>query len=160
MREIELTGANLCEIATEILSRGGSFQFKGHGWSMYPFIRDGAVITVSPVQPHCLRVGDVVLCNIQSVPVVHRIVAKGKLQGQADFRIRGDVFSGPGEELSSASVMGRVVKVQQRGWISRPDSFCWRWAGVAWVRLTPMGQWCMRAASTIHRLFKTLSLRA
>jgi hypothetical protein len=158
MREIALTGANLCELASELLCKGGSFQFKGRGWSMYPFIRDGAVVTVDPVQPHCLRVGDVVLYRSEDSLVVHRIVTKRTVDERVDLWIRGDVFSGPGEKLSSTSLLGRVVRVEQRGKRSCLNNIFWRWSGILWLRLTPIGQCFLRMASLIRRLSKNLSL--
>ncbi len=160
MREIALNGNRFYKLATEILSKGGSFSFRGHGGSMYPFIRDGAILTVEPVQAHRLRVGDVVLYRSQARVVVHRVIAKRMLDSQADLWIRGDAFAGSGEKLSAASVIGRVVNVKQRSRIIPLNSFFWRWLGIVWVKLAPLGQGVIWAASTVLRISKKILLRA
>ena len=47
---------------SEILRKGGFFRFKARGSSMSPFVRDGAMITVAPVEAVAVRFGDVVFC--------------------------------------------------------------------------------------------------
>jgi hypothetical protein len=144
MSEITLDKTDFYEIATEILGKGGSFRFRARGGSMYPFIRDGAVITVGPVRLRRLRVGDVVLYGNQAGMVVHRIIAKKTLDERVHLWIRGDASSGSGERVLSSWVKGRVEKIEQREKIMRPNQGFWRWAGIFWVSLTPFIQLLLR----------------
>ena len=82
---------------------------------MAPFIRDGDVITLAPLDPKDrLRLGEVVAFqHPQSGKlVVHRVVARQ----QRAVLIRGDAVDGCSDGLIPMdSVLGRLVKVERGG---------------------------------------------
>ena len=59
MRELGLDDDTFLDLSAEILRQGGSFQFRAHGSSMVPFIRDGDLLTVAPAEPTGLEIGDI-----------------------------------------------------------------------------------------------------
>ena len=61
MRELRLDDKAFASLSAEILRQGDSFQFRAHGLSMTPFIRDGDLLTIAPVDAAELEIGDVVL---------------------------------------------------------------------------------------------------
>jgi hypothetical protein len=113
-RELPLSGRALLELMRAVLARGVPFRFCARGWSMAPFIRDGDVITVSPLQAARPVTGDVVAFvrpeggNL----VVHRVVAR---RGAA-WWIQGD--SVPEYEsglIPRESLLGRVTRIERNG---------------------------------------------
>ncbi|MEA3438827.1 MAG: hypothetical protein U9R58_00935 [Chloroflexota bacterium] len=48
--ELALSGEALRELMREVLSKGVPVRFRARGWSMEPFIRNGDLICVSPLE--------------------------------------------------------------------------------------------------------------
>jgi hypothetical protein len=97
-----------------VLARGVPFRFRARGWSMAPFIRDGDVITVSPLRHTLPGVGEVVAFSHprNGSLVVHRVVAR---RGTASL-IQGDAATDGTDGLIPAeSLLGRVTRVQRNG---------------------------------------------
>jgi hypothetical protein len=118
---------------TEILHKGGLLRFKARGCSMSPFVRDGAVITVEPVEATNVKFGDVVFCSSKVGTVVHRVVGKCLLNKEPAFMIRGDYASSSVETFLATEVLGRVVSVEHRGKTVRLNQGFLRLMGLLWA---------------------------
>ncbi len=112
-RELPLSGPDLKGLLSAVLAKGAAFRFRAKGASMAPFIRDGDVVTVSPVPGTNLRPGDVAaFTNPQTDRlVIHRIV------GTADgsFLIKGDSVREGDVLVPACQVHGRVTRVERKG---------------------------------------------
>jgi signal peptidase I len=106
---LSLSGTALKEFLQAVLAKGASVRFKARGFSMHPFIKDGEVVTVSPVTGGRLYAGDVVaFCHPDSGRlVVHRIIKKNA-QG---FILRGDNCAEADGLVPAASIVGLVTEV-------------------------------------------------
>ncbi len=111
--ELSLSSQQLEKIMRGVFDKGASFRFKGKGFSMYPFIRDGDVLTIAPLQGASPRFGDVVVFTHPTTGklIIHRIV--GKRAGA--YRTKGD--NAPEEDgmISRATIVGRVTNVKRNG---------------------------------------------
>jgi phage repressor protein C with HTH and peptisase S24 domain len=87
-RELSLSGAALTELLTAVLAKGKAFRFRARGWSMSPFVRDGDVITVSPLRGRRPETGAIVAFVHPGTGrvAVHRIVDAGP----GGYLVRGD----------------------------------------------------------------------
>jgi ribosomal protein S18 acetylase RimI-like enzyme len=122
MREVSLKHTELSDISNEILKRGGLFRFKAHGSSMYPFIQDGDVLTVQPVEIDALNIGDVAFYRSTGDRVVaHRVVGKNSTNGQWVL------------------TMGRVMTIQRGQKIIQLDEKFWKLASHLWITSYPIG---------------------
>ena len=96
-----------------VLDKGASFRFQGKGFSMSPFIKDGDVLTIAPLQVSSPRFGDVVVFTHPHTGklIIHRIV--GKRAGS--YLTKGD--NAPEEDglISRAAILGRVARVERNG---------------------------------------------
>jgi signal peptidase I len=112
--------ADLCE---ELLRQGRSVRFRAPGRSMYPTIRENDVITVEPIGPLCVRVGDIVLYSLQRGVVAHRVVRMIQhdrpLPAHISFVLKGDTWRIEDEPLQEHQILGKVVTVERKG---RPSS--------------------------------------
>jgi len=63
----------------EKLKRGEAVQFRPHGHSMEPIVGSGQLVTVEPVAPGKVAVGDVVLCKVNGKSYLHMVKA---IQGE------------------------------------------------------------------------------
>lgn len=59
----------------ERLRQGEIVSFRPKGHSMTPRIRSGQKVTLAPVDPESLQVGDVVYCRVQGMEVTHLLTA-------------------------------------------------------------------------------------
>ncbi len=111
--ELRLSGQALLELMRAVLARGLPFRFCARGWSMTPFIRDGDVLTVSPLQqsPGLGEVVAFVRPGIEKL-VVHRVVAR---HGAASL-VQGDAESEYADRLVlRGNLLGRVIRVERNG---------------------------------------------
>jgi len=105
--ELPLSSESLIEILQAVLERGATFRFKAKGFSMYPFINDGDVVTISRLQsPPGL--GDVVaFLNLGSSKLaVHRVVG---IKGSS-YIIKGDNIPDIDGLIPKENVLGRVTR--------------------------------------------------
>lgn len=107
-----ISGLAFAGLMEAVLEKNVPIRFTASGCSMAPFIRDGDLITVSPVHVR-LRPGDVVsfvnpYCNKL---MVHRILHVSR-QG---YLIKGDNNSVPDGLIPAAGIIGRVVRVEHMG---------------------------------------------
>ncbi len=113
-QELPLSRDALIELMRAVLSRNLPFRFCARGWSMAPFIHNGDVITISPLQHANLRVGKVAafIRPGQERLVVHRIIAR-----RNTFAIfRGDnEFGNPEEIIPLKNLLGVVTRIQREG---------------------------------------------
>ena len=112
--DLPLSGKALLELMTVILAKGRGFRFRARGWSMTPFIHDGDIICVSPIQEKHPGVGEVVayLQPISEKLVVHRLVRRfGN-----NWLILGDnTPEVTGERIPSINLIGRVTRIEREG---------------------------------------------
>lgn len=95
-----------------MLARGVPFRFEARGYSMAPFIRNGDVVTISPLRGRLACFGEVVaFANSTEGLVVHRVVARGP----GGYEIRADNPGGRDDIVPATSVFGAVTRVERRG---------------------------------------------
>jgi signal peptidase I len=81
---------------------------------MRPSIRHGDVLTIQPVEPGDIRVGDVVFYRHQNMRVlVHRVTKRVEQDGETCFLIQGDAFDQPDGLAGVEQILGRLVQVEQ-----------------------------------------------
>jgi len=111
---LPLSGAAILGLLEGVLSRGVPFRFRAGGSSMAPFIRDGDVISVSPLRGDSPGVGEVVafLHPETEKLVVHRVIGRREV----GCLIQGDNAEGRTADLvSDRNVLGRVTRVERGG---------------------------------------------
>jgi len=142
-QELPLSGPALLVLLKAVLARGVPFRFCARGWSMAPFIRDGDVITISPLRHTLPGLGEVVAFARPGSGslVVHRVVAR---RG-AGVLIQGDSApEHPDGLVLPENLLGRVIRVERGGrdvWLGLgPERYA-----IAWLsrtrRLKPFGAW-------------------
>jgi signal peptidase I len=111
--ELSLSGQDLEKLMRGVLDKGASFRFQGKGFSMSPFIKDGDILTIAPLQGSGPGFGDVAVFTHPHTNklIIHRII--GKKAGS--YRTKGD--NAPEEDglISREAIVGRVTRVQRNG---------------------------------------------
>jgi signal peptidase I len=111
--ELSLSSQQLQELLRGVLDKGASFRFRATGFSMSPFIKDGDVLTIAPVQGSAPRLGDVVVFThpLTKKLIIHRVIGK-----RAGFYLaKGDNVPEGDGLISKADIVGRVTKVERNG---------------------------------------------
>ncbi len=111
---LSIPGTVLVGIMQEVLSRGMSFRFRAGGFSMTPFIRDGDIISVSPLSSLLPGIGDVVafLHPETKQLCIHRVLYRNN----GALMIQGDNLPGnPDGMIPGGAIMGHVTLVERGG---------------------------------------------
>lgn len=145
--ELPLSGESLAGLMRAVLDKGKPFRFEARGTSMYPFIRDGDVVTVAPLAGQDPRPGDVA-AFVQpgtSGVRVHRIV---KVEAGRYFP-KGDNALDVDGALARDMILGLVVRLERGG---RPHRVGPTFRSAAIARLSRTF-WFTRLARRARRLF-------
>lgn len=101
------------DLVKDILSQGAECRFQANGHSMGPFIKDGDIITVSPILRSSPGIGDVVAFIHKETGrlFIHRVIGKNgeSYLTRGDNTLEGDGF------VSEANILGYVTKVERNG---------------------------------------------
>ena len=152
MREVSLMHNDLAELSAKILSQGGCFCFKAHGFSMYPFIHNGDIISVHPVDFFALNLGDVVLYYVDKKSLVaHRIVGKEVKKGEIVLRTRGDAMSYPDEWVRADQLLGKVVGIRRGDKFIHLNRNFQRLISLFWIKFSPISCLFFRMACTVKK---------
>jgi signal peptidase len=83
---------------------------------MYPTIRENEAITVEPVTPQDVKVGDIILFRSGESVVAHRVMRIEKVEGKASrFILREDTWGTLDEPVEAEQILGKVVSVERAG---------------------------------------------
>ena len=144
---LECRGAELYELGKELAGEGVCLNIEVRGWSMYPIIRDGDRIRVTPATIDEIDVGDVVFFRSGERLLVHRAVGYVSEDGCTGLRARGDRFRQEDPPFGQAELIGRVATVfrYRRGSqrVIQLDRGFAGWAGLLVAR-----------SRMVHRLFR------
>jgi hypothetical protein len=117
----------------DLLDSGLHVRFRATGRSMAPAVKDGDLVTVAPVAPHLIALGDVLLCETWRGPIAHRVVAIEADAAGCRFVLRGDRSLEDDRPVEAPRVRGRLVAVERHGRVDR-HQFRHPLAGGAWRR--------------------------
>jgi signal peptidase I len=110
---VALSAPVILELIEAVHEKGASFRFQAPGYSMTPSIRNGDVITVSPLRDIMPRRGDVVAFRHPERPqmLVHRVLhAK-----ERKYFIQGDNCPSADGWVPAENVLGLITRVERHG---------------------------------------------
>ncbi len=109
-------GADLrfLEVSEDLLRLGYLVRFRAEGMSMHPTIRDGEMVTVEPVEPSKVKLGDIVLFRSKRGVTAHRLVGIERRSGaRSRFFLRGDRMGACDDPVEAHQVLGKVILVER-----------------------------------------------
>ncbi len=107
---LALGSEELIDLASQVLARGERFPLRVTGASMQPWLWQGDLVLLGPVDGDRLAPGDVVLAGGPR-PILHRVVRIDR--GARQVITRGDAASEPDPAIPMAALVGRVVGVER-----------------------------------------------
>ena len=154
---VNLNQVEFAALSGELLEEGHAVRFRAGGSSMWPFIRDGDVLIVEPLEGGAVRVGDVVLYRTAAGRVMaHRVVIRTTDDGDVALLIRGDGSEGAGDTVVPGDVLGRVTWMERGGGAIRLDRWPRRMLVRLWIGLWPLSLRCWHALSAARRAVLSL----
>lgn len=106
----------LRELVSRLLEEGNSIRIPADGYSMFPSIRPGDAIMISPVEDMCsLQVGEIVAWKREHDLVVHRLISVKCHQERMVFITRGDSSMSADQPIIPEILAGRVTRIEQGG---------------------------------------------
>jgi len=106
----------LFDLSSQLLREGKSVRFRAPGRSMYPTIREGEAITVEPIVPSAVQVGDIILYHSGVSVIAHRVIRIERKETDAlHFIMREDTWGTLDAPVDSQQILGKVVSVERAG---------------------------------------------
>jgi signal peptidase I len=100
-------------IGFSLLAEGTTIRVKTDGYSMYPFIKPGAIILIEPLKEESVPVpGEIIAWKRESGFVVHRLVRIVKSWNEIMYITRGDSCSFEDQPVSKEQIAGKVVRIE------------------------------------------------
>ena len=122
---------NFARVCIDLLRSGKRIRFRAPGYSMYPTILNGDEITVEPMKPDAIKVGDIILYRYQENLIAHRVVQienkcdtqSSVLRTQSYFTLRGDARPACDDPVEAKQILGKVVSIETNGRSVNPYGF-------------------------------------
>ena len=111
--EIFFSNEGLAGLVKAAFNKGAPFRFQVKGFSMYPFIKDGDVVTISPLSNPSVGLGrTVAFINPKTERfTIHRVIGK-----RANcYLIKGDNIPEEAVLIPRENILGCVTKVERDG---------------------------------------------
>lgn len=121
-KQIRISGKDLVGICRAVQQRGGAFSFTATGRSMRPFIRNGDLVTLSPLRKMPPLPGEVVAFRH---PHLDRLVLHRVCRVDSGFLwIRGDHQRETDAVIDIQQILGVVTRIRRNGTRHRlPDRY-------------------------------------
>lgn len=112
-KEISISGKELIELMRAVFAKGACFRIKVSGRSMFPFIRDSDVVTISGLCNSSLDFGKVVALIDLKVNklIIHRIIGINS----GSYLIKGDNAFNSDGLVPKENILGCVTKIERNG---------------------------------------------
>lgn len=157
MRNRKTHLAAILEVVSEILIGNNVLRLGVSGNSMLPFIRDGDVVLVEPVETGSIGQGDVILYRNDSEGLlVHRVVRVGREGDRLSLAIGGDALAELDGIFPGERVLGRVRMVERGGRQIQLDTGVWGVIGSLWLHFPRLCRIIYLGPTRIRRRIRTL----
>jgi signal peptidase len=100
-------------IRKEIISQGRSVQITASGYSMFPFLRKGDLLTVEPAPIEQIKRGDIVVYEFNEKWIAHRVIQINHNSEGLEFLLRGDTCVAFDPLVNKENFIGAVTEFQR-----------------------------------------------
>jgi len=105
---------------------------------MFPFIRDGDILEITPVNGEEIRSGDVIFYRVKDKHMVaHRVIKKFTQNDKSVFVTKGDSNMRKGEKVYLEQILGRVKAIERSKRKIRINEGLNRLIFIFYVRISP-----------------------
>jgi signal peptidase I len=99
----------------DLITDGFTVRLRVTGRSMAPYLRDHDLVTLRPVAPATIRLGDLVLTQQPGLPpLLHRVISRASNRDYGWlFRTKGDAIGRPDPPVGGEHVIARAVVISR-----------------------------------------------
>ena len=111
--DLRIAGAPMIDLIRDVIGRGASIKVIASGCSMAPFIKDGDILTLSPLPARAPECGDVVAFKFPQTDrmMIHRVIEVHRVR----YLVKGDYLSGPDCLIAKSDILGLLSRVERAG---------------------------------------------
>jgi signal peptidase I len=110
----QISSVTACSLVAESVHMCGGLRLPALGTSMVPAIHPGDVLSIQPVNPKEVSLGDIVVYAREQVLVVHRIVRTSDDSSEPYLVTRGDRLLRDDTPILPGALLGRVASIERK----------------------------------------------
>ena len=110
----QISSVKACRLVAESVRVCGGVRLPAVGTSMVPAIHPGDVLSIRPVDPKEVSLGDIVVYAREQVLVVHRIVRTSAGSSEPYLVTRGDRLLRDDGPILPGELLGRVASIERK----------------------------------------------
>jgi len=114
MRSDELF-TELYDLTDELLASNQNIKLRVGGGSMYPFLKNGDIVTFSKCKAAELKIGDVVIFKSSAKWIAHRLIKTGTQAGKIILITKGDTCKHKDPPFTEDDLVGKVIVFSRNG---------------------------------------------
>jgi signal peptidase I len=107
----------------QLIENNHAVKIVASGYSMFPFMRNGDVQTISPVPLEEIKVGDVAVFERENDWISHRVIAIRKTNNETTLILRGDTCIQFDPLVTKENYIGKTVSFERNGTVYSIDNF-------------------------------------
>lgn len=107
----------------QLIENNHAVKIVASGYSMFPFMRNGDVQTISPVPIEEIKVGDVAVFERDTDWISHRVIDIRNTNNGTTLILRGDTCIQIDPLVTTANYIGKTVGFERRGTVYSIDNF-------------------------------------
>jgi signal peptidase len=137
----------------EIISQGRSVQIVASGYSMFPFLRKGDILTINPAPMEQIKRGDIVVYELNEKWIAHRVIQVNHNSEGFEFLLRGDTCAAFDPPVNKENFIGIVPEFQRLNYLKKLNGSLRRlWTKVIlnFIRMYPL---IARVRLRIHHFY-------
>lgn len=108
---VTLNQSEAKNVGRDLLNSETAIKLRLGGYSMYPNLLPGDIATIEQVEPTSLKLGQVLVVEIENRWIAHRLVALKAVDGKITLQTHGDSVMRPDAWLPSSRLIGVARKV-------------------------------------------------
>lgn len=125
----------------QLIESNHSVKIVASGYSMFPFMRNGDIQTISPVPIEEIQIGDIAVFERNNVWISHRVIDIQKTNHEITLILRGDTCIQIDPLVTEENYIGKTVAFERNGKVYHLDAFERKNKRIVWlgaIRIAPL----------------------
>lgn len=118
----------------QLIENNHAVKIVASGYSMFPFMRNGDIQTISPVPIEEIQIGDVAVFERNNDWISHRVIDIRKINNETTLILRGDTCIQIDPVVTKENYVGKTVSFERGGKVYEVGSK--RNKRIAWIILS------------------------
>ena len=107
----------------QLIENNHAVKIVASGYSMFPFMRNGDLLTISPVPMEEIQIGDVAVFERNNDWISHRVIDIRKTNNETTLILRGDTCIQNDPLVTKENYIGKTLSFERGGKVYEVGSF-------------------------------------